>query len=629
MSRSRPSYLLRHFPRLFRRGLHNVEPLEARQLLSAAGLASGLDNVLAVPAAHGAPTITNTVPSGYSPQQMSRAYGFNQLSLTGAGETIAIVDAYGDSKVASDLHAFDHQFGLSDPSLTVVNQNGGTRLPKNNSGWALETSLDVEWAHAMAPGANLLLVEANDSSLGNLLAAVDVARNHPGVVAVSMSWGAGEFASESSYDYHFTTPGVTFVAASGDSGGQVIWPAASPNVLSVGGTTLNLDLPSGTYVSESGWSGSGGGLSAYEPEPTYQSGVVPTTLDSSGKRATPDVAYNANPNTGVPVYDSISYSGQSGWFQVGGTSAGAPQWSGLVAVADQARQNAGQSSLANAQADLYSVASTSTTDFHDVTSGSAGGNTATSGYDLVTGLGTPVANNLVQSLASATATPTVISAASTTATSPNASSSTSSETDTDPPLVLIEFILFTTPHIESGVPVVPLIVTPATSHPAPAESVALPADTPVRFATNSILVDDPLEVPLKPAKRRATDSTPPGDEAPESGDAVSPADVFRVWQSGSLNDEDWIANVLAETDHADTTANVAEAADACFAEEPLFTLAIESDDIAVASAGLVDGRAGQFLGLTGMFLVAVLADQRRGSTTSDDPSRRTWLSRKR
>ena len=476
--------------------------------------------------------------------------------------------------------------------------------------------MDVEWAHAMAPGANLLLVEASDNSLGNLLAAVDGARTYPGVVAVSMSWGAGEFPTEAAYDDYFTTPGnhtgITFIAASGDNAGQVLWPAASPNVLSVGGTTLNVDS-SGNYVSESGWSDSGGGQSAYEPKPSYQSGV-----SGSGTRATPDVAYNADPSTGVSVYDSIGNAGGSGWFQVGGTSAGAPQWAALIAVADQDRQAASpsQPTLANAQADLYSLASNSTTyssDFHHVASSGGAGGTATAGYDPVTLIGSPVVNNLVTSLLSAAATPTFSLAGIVTTASQTASLASTSDTPANPKGPT-EIILIVIPRlIDSGVPNVPFIVTQSASHFVPAQSVALPADSPVRLATNSLLVDDPLAVPLKLDKQRASESSPPAEEAPESGQPVSPAEVFRVWQSGALDEEDWIAGLFADTLPAPSTADISELTDACFAGAPLFAPPIESGEMALVSAGLMDAQASPLLGVAGMFLVAALADQRSGS----------------
>lgn len=355
-------------------------------------------------------------PTGYTPAQIRHAYGFDQIAFgggtvagDGSGQTIAIVDAYNDPNIASDLHQFDLAFGLPDPVFTKVNQNGGTSMPQADAGWAAEIALDVEWAHAIAPQAKILLVEANDASYANLLAAVNYARNAAGVVAVSMSWGGGEFNGESNYDSYFTTPsghsGVAFVVASGDSGAPAEYPAASPNVLSVGGTALYLSSQ-GTISSETAWSGSTGGLSTFESEPAYQKGVVTQTTT---RRATPDVSYDSDPNTGFGVYDS--YGTSAPWGQYGGTSDAAPQWAALIAIADQGRALAGLPALSGTQllTNLYQLPAG---DFHDVASGSSRGNTtlsATSGFDLVTGRGTPQANLIVSALvgsASSTATAT-------------------------------------------------------------------------------------------------------------------------------------------------------------------------------------------------------------------------------
>jgi hypothetical protein len=334
----------------------------------------------------------------YTPQQIAAAYGINQAVLpngqqaTGAGQTIAIVDAYHDPNIQADLAAFNQKFNLAPASLTQVQMNGVTQVDPN---WSAETALDVEWAHAVAPQANILLVEASSTSLADMTSAVKYAASQPGVSAVSMSWGSSEFAQETANDAVFTTPanhnGVTFVASSGDNGAWFgpTWPAVSPNVLAVGGTTLRL-TSSGTIASEKGWGGSGGGYSAFENEPTYQQGV-----QSSGARTSPDVAYNANPNTGYQVYDSVGVKpGQSGWWAVGGTSAGAPQWAGIVALADQARAANHLGSLANGQAAIYNLPGS---DFHDVTTG-FNGYSAHTGYNLVTGLGSPNVAKVVADL---------------------------------------------------------------------------------------------------------------------------------------------------------------------------------------------------------------------------------------
>jgi subtilase family serine protease len=198
--------------------------------------------------------------TGYTPAQIRHAYGFDQMWLDGRGVTIAIVDAYDDPKIGRDLTRFDRAFGLPDPpSFTKVDQFGGTHFSWNDS-WSGEISLDVEWAHAIAPQADILLVEAKSNSNQDLDTAVDYARNQPGVVAVSMSYGAGEVPFEIARDDLFTTPaghiggfglpgGINFVAATGDSGAPGGYPAYSPNVLSVGGTSLFLD-GAGNYLDE-------------------------------------------------------------------------------------------------------------------------------------------------------------------------------------------------------------------------------------------------------------------------------------------------------------------------------------------------------------------------------------------
>jgi uncharacterized protein YdeI (BOF family) len=353
--------------------------------------------------------LSSSSPVGLTPQQIRTAYGINLISLgaivgDGSGQTIAIVDAYDAPNFVSssnpnfansDLHKFDLQFGLPDPpSFLKLDQNGGTNYPaaSGTTGWSVESSLDVEWAHAIAPQANIILVEANDPSYANMFAAVDYARHAAGVVAVSMSWGSDEFSSQTTWDSYLTTPsghgGVTFLASTGDAGSPGGFPAFSPNVVAVGGTTLTLS--GNNYVGETGWSGSGGGQSGYETEPSYQNAV-----QHSGWRQIPDVSFDADPASGVAVYDSYDYGSSAPWIQVGGTSLSAPCWAGLIAIADQLRAAEGFAPLdgrAQALPNLYAMPAI---DFHDITSGSNGGYSAGAGYDLVTGLGSPVADKLV------------------------------------------------------------------------------------------------------------------------------------------------------------------------------------------------------------------------------------------
>ncbi|HZM10873.1 MAG TPA: S53 family peptidase [Candidatus Limnocylindrales bacterium] len=345
-------------------------------------------------------------PHGLFPAQIKAAYGFNSTPNQGAGQIIGIVDAYDDPNAESDLQVYDTQFGL--PTCTTGN-GCFTKIkvgnPPGDSGWGLEISLDIQQAHGLAPAAKVILVEANSNSFADLLAAVDVARQN-GATQISMSWSGGEDPSELGFDSFFNHPGVTFMASTGDGGHGVGYPAASPYVVAVGGTTLVLStatpLPNpllSNYGHETAWSGSGGGISAYEPGQAYQDGVF-AGCGSTGMRCVPDISSDANPGTGVPVYDTYGYGG---WIQVGGTSVSSPDWSAVFAVANSSRAAAGKGTLQTAIADLYTFYnSTQYTDFHDITSGTNGSCgaqcTAIVGYDLVTGIGSPKVNKLVPAL---------------------------------------------------------------------------------------------------------------------------------------------------------------------------------------------------------------------------------------
>ena len=345
-------------------------------------------------------------PHGLFPAQIKAAYGFNSTPNQGAGQIIGIVDAYDDPNAESDLQVYDTQFGL--PTCTTGN-GCFTKIkvgnPPGDSGWGLEISLDIQQAHGLAPAAKVILVEANSNSFADLLAAVDVARQN-GATQISMSWSGGEDPSELGFDSFFNHPGVTFMASTGDGGHGVGYPAASPYVVAVGGTTLVLStatpLPNpllSNYGHETAWSGSGGGISAYEPGQAYQDGVF-AGCGSTGMRCVPDISSDANPGTGVPVYDTYGYGG---WVQVGGTSVSSPDWSAVFAVANSSRAAAGKGTLQTAIADLYTFYnSTQYTDFHDITSGTNGSCgaqcTAIVGYDLVTGIGSPKVNKLVPAL---------------------------------------------------------------------------------------------------------------------------------------------------------------------------------------------------------------------------------------
>jgi subtilase family serine protease len=345
-------------------------------------------------------TASGPPTSAFTPAKIRHAYGFDLVSNQGTGQIIGIADAYDDPNAEADLTVFDAQFGL--PACTSSNGcfrkiYGNGHKPATNSNWSVEIALDVEWAHAIAPRAMIVLVEAPSNSLGDLLKAVDTAVQN-GASVVSMSWTTGEFSGETSLDNHFASNSVAFFAAAGDSGTGVVYPAASPFVVGVGGTSLMLDA-NGNYQSERAWSGSGGGLSSLEHEPLFQAQFgIPN--DSHGRRGAPDVSYNANPGAGYAVYDSVGINGGSGWFQVGGTSAAAPQWAALVAIANSMRVGARKANLAGTNTILYSLAKANVgTYFHPVTQGTNGSCglicDAEPGYDYITGLGTPPANVLI------------------------------------------------------------------------------------------------------------------------------------------------------------------------------------------------------------------------------------------
>jgi subtilase family serine protease len=349
----------------------------------------------------------NSHPTGLGPAQMRAAYGFDQLTNQGQGQTIGIIIALDAPTIESDLAVFDTQF-----QLPACNTNNGCfqkiyadgTPPPGDLDWALDAALDVEQAHSLAPAAKIILVEAGVNTLADLLHAVDVAIAN-GANQVSMSWTSLDFSGEQSYDYHFNVAAVTFLGSAGDNGHGVGYPSASPYVISVGGTSLKLTslvpLPNSQqwhYGYESAWSRGGGGISAFEPEPSFQQGV-----QSTGFRSVPDVSSDSDPLSGVPVYDA--YGGYQ-WTEQGGTSLAAPDWSAVFAIANSLRVKAGKSPISQALPDLYNFLATSGyADFHDITSGSNGscGSVceAGPGYDSVTGIGSPIVNKLVPALVKA------------------------------------------------------------------------------------------------------------------------------------------------------------------------------------------------------------------------------------
>ncbi|MBI3858392.1 MAG: S53 family peptidase [Planctomycetes bacterium] len=319
---------------------------------------------------------------GMTPAQLRSFYG---LASSGGQGVIAIVDAYDYPNALRDFNVFSTMFGLpTEPSTSAALSTNavfqvifqGKRKPRSNTGWSQEAALDVQWAHAMAPSAKILLVEAQSNSFGDLLAAVDLAKTYPGVQQVSMSWGGSEFSSEANYDYHFNVDGPAFFASSGDAGGKTCYPSVSPYVVAAGGTSVATDA-TGAFVGESGWSGGGGGLSAYEAAPGWQGALAGI---AGGKRCVPDIASDADPYTGVAVYAPLQ-NGSSTWQVFGGTSVSAPCLAGMMNLSGKTYANTSLL-LAAIYAGLGSA------NFRDITTG-GNGFPCTAGWDFVTGVGAP------------------------------------------------------------------------------------------------------------------------------------------------------------------------------------------------------------------------------------------------
>jgi subtilase family serine protease len=378
----------------------------------------------------------------YSPQQIQTAYGLASLlnaGYTGAGETIIIVVSFGSPTILQDLQTFDADYGLPDPpSFTVLTPLGTVPFDPSNSdqvGWAFETTLDIEWAHAMAPGANIVLLTSPVSEtegvqgMPEFLLLEQYALDHHLGKIISQSWGATEntlftaagrqvFEDFERFYQDAAQQNVTVLASTGDSGSAnaeingttypfptVIFPASSPLVTAVGGTSLYADT-SGKYQSETIWNNGfgagGGGVSQRFSEPLYQKLLLNSAQKSlRNHRGIPDVAYNADPNTAILVYAGF-LPGAAAYYFIGGTSEGSPQWAGIIADANQLAGHP----LGFLNLKLYLLAALvgQSQFFHDITIGSNSfngvpGYGATIGWDLASGWGTPNLGKLVGELA--------------------------------------------------------------------------------------------------------------------------------------------------------------------------------------------------------------------------------------
>jgi subtilase family serine protease len=380
----------------------------------------------------------------YSPQQIRKAYGLTatlDAGYTGVGQTIIIIDSFGSPTIAQDVKTFDAGYGLPDPpSLTVLAPLGTVPFDPTNSdqaGWAFETTLDVEWAHALAPGANIVLLTSPVSEtegvqgLPQFLFLENYALAHNLGKIISQSWGATENTLFDSAGQKVITnfenfyqaaaqKDVTVLASAGDSGSSNVelngttyypfptvgFPASSPFVTAVGGTTLYAN-EAGNYQFEISWIAGGGGVSQQFSEPAYQN-LLPASVQQTlaDHRGLPDVAYNADPNTAIFIYIGFFPNpNDNGYYFVGGTSEGSPQWAGIIADANQL---AGRP-LGFLNPQLYSLGASGGQSqfFHDITFGSNAyngfngipGYSATAGWDFTTGWGTPNLGKLLLELA--------------------------------------------------------------------------------------------------------------------------------------------------------------------------------------------------------------------------------------
>jgi hypothetical protein len=382
----------------------------------------------------GATDWTSSPSGGYTPDQIRTAYGISSITVNGhagngSGQTIAIIDPYDDPDIAADLATFDSTFGTSSNQLNArsvstffskVNESGGSTLPGVDPTGAaeIEESIDVEWAHAIAPEANILLVECNSINPSDMFAGAKWAGESSGASVVSMSFGYNEASNEYEYDSDFMATGVTYLAAAGDDsttndGPQ--YPAASPNVVAVGGTCLTLNS-NNTINTETVWNdlsdpvvadrgATAGGDSAVERIPTYQSSVSGVI---GSYRGVPDVVFEAgvNYNTGTGTYTGAgvdicdSYNGgATPWGAYGGTSLATPCWAGLISIANQERNSVSLPNLSGESQTLPYLYSMPESNFHDITTGSTtstyGTFNAGIGYDLASGRGSPNAPQIV------------------------------------------------------------------------------------------------------------------------------------------------------------------------------------------------------------------------------------------
>jgi subtilase family serine protease len=467
---------------------------------------------------------TILAPSGnvLTPWNFYDYYGFNQLNNTGRGgydvngngQTIAIIDAYGNPNIQDDLDYFCSQMGLPSTNVSVyypLGQPNWNSISNNQSlsadavSWSLETNLDVQYAHAMSLSAKIVLVVSPNASFDNLGHCVRYAVSGLGADVVSMSYGATEtnYFYTSNYDtLTYNNLSAAYVASAGDEGSEVNYPASSQYVLSVGGTVIsggdsrNYHGAPGPY-SETGWSGSGGGISLYQNLPAYQIG-----WSAASRRSVPDVSYNAGAT--CLVYFKNPVTNIAGWYYVLGTSAGAPQWAAIIAN----RNSAGYSvkNIKTINADLYNIAKKDYAgSFNDITTGN-NGFPASVGYDLITGLGSPRVNNIFPPLVTPTPTPTQTPTVTPTNTKTPTQTPTHTPTNTKTP-THTPTNTKTPTHTPTRTPThTPTPTRTPTHTPTVTQTYITPSHTPSHTPTNTIT---PSVTPVSSRRPIATQTATP------------------------------------------------------------------------------------------------------------------------
>jgi len=326
----------------------------------------------------------------YCPAGVKKLYNVASIlnGNGGAGQTIAIVDAFDYSIAEADLATFSGAMSLpactsGSGCFTSYMMDGGIPNPNSafdNAGWDLESDLDIQYVHAVAPNAKILYVQAKTNSFADLCAAEAYALANAKIV--TNSWGGDDGVGADAFDGCWAGTNTTVFFSSGDAGGAIEYPCSATNVTCVGGTTV-LPTPSLTRMSETGWSGSGGGCSPSHARPSWQSSAALGAVCGT-EHASPDVAAIADPNTGVAIF----YGTHPGFYQIGGTSLASPVTAGIYADIQTARNSYGKSLLGFVTPNLYKAAGSNYNYFDfDILTGTAGAFSAGPNYDLVTGLG--------------------------------------------------------------------------------------------------------------------------------------------------------------------------------------------------------------------------------------------------